>query len=99
MTIASKKTIFSSNHQFLCWSPESPLEVPDVRTFRGPSGDAYGTSHVGWDVSVESIDCILLSSLELKAILLISSVKTLCLSLLNLCCIFNIDLSFFINSL
>ena len=50
-------------------------------------------------VSIESIDSILLSSFELKAILLISSVKTLCLSLLNLCCILNIDLLFFINSL
>ena len=49
-------------------------------------------------VSIESIDCILSLSFELKAILLISSVKTLCLSLLNLCCIFNIDLYFFTNS-
>ena len=45
-------------------------------------------------VSIESTDCILLSSLELKPILLISSVKTLCLSLLNLCCVFNISLLF-----
>ena len=50
-------------------------------------------------VSVESVDCILLSSFELKAILLISSVKTLCLSLLNLCCVFDINLMFFMNSL
>ena len=50
-------------------------------------------------VSIESIDCILLSSFEFKAILLILSVKTLRLSLSNLCCIFNIDLSLFINSL
>ena len=50
-------------------------------------------------VSIESIDCILLSLFELKAILLISSVRTLCLSLLKLCCIFNIDLLFFINYL
>ena len=35
-------------------------------------------------VSIESIDCILLSSLELKGIQLISSVKTLRLSLLNI---------------
>ena len=41
-------------------------------------------------VSIESMDCILLSSFELKAILLTSSVKTLCLSLLNFCCVFNI---------
>ena len=47
-------------------------------------------------ISIESIDCILLSSFELKAILLISSVKTLCLSLLNLCCVFNTSL-FFMN--
>ena len=50
-------------------------------------------------VSIESVDCILLSLFELKAILLISSVRTLCLSLLKLCCIFNIDLLFFINYL
>ena len=50
-------------------------------------------------VSVESIDCILLSSFELKAVLLIPSVKTSCLSLLNICCVFNIDLLFFMNSL
>ena len=49
-------------------------------------------------VSIESIDCILLSSFELKAILLISSVKT-CFSLLNLCYVFNVDLLFFMNSL
>ena len=35
-------------------------------------------------VSIELIDCILLSSFELRWILIISSVKTLCLSLLNL---------------
>ena len=50
-------------------------------------------------VSIKSIDYILLSSFELKAILLISSVKTLHLSLLNLCCVFNIDLLFLMNSL
>ena len=50
-------------------------------------------------VSIESIDCILLSSSEPKAILLIFSVKTLCLSLLNFCCVFNISLLFFMNSL
>ena len=37
----------------------------------------------------------MLSLFELKAILLISSVKTLCLSLLNFCCVFNINLLFF----
>ena len=50
-------------------------------------------------VSIKSIDCILLSSFELKAILLISSVKTLCFSVLNLCFAFKIDLLFLINSL
>ena len=43
-------------------------------------------------VSIKSIDLILLLSFELKRILLISSVKTLCFSLLNRCCFFNIDL-------
>ena len=48
-------------------------------------------------VSVESTDCFLSSSFELKVILLISSVKSSWLSLLNLCCVFNISL-FFTNS-
>ena len=47
-------------------------------------------------VSIESIDSSLLSSFELKAILLIFSVKT-CPSLLNHCCVFNIGLLFLIN--
>ena len=45
-----------------CWSPKSPLEVPwrspggplevlDVRTFRGPSGDVPGTSRAGWVIA------------------------------------------------
>ena len=46
-------------------------------------------------VSIESIDCILLSLLAFNSILLISSVNTLCLLLLNLCCVFNINLLFF----
>ena len=50
-------------------------------------------------VSVESIHCILLSTLELKAVFLISSVKTLRLSLLNLCCVFNITFFYFVISL
>ena len=50
-------------------------------------------------VSIESIDCILLSSIELKAILLISSVKTLYLSRLNLCYVCNIIFLYFMNSL
>ena len=50
-------------------------------------------------VSFKSIDCILLSSFELKAILSISSVQTLCLSLLNLYSVFNIDFLFLMNSL
>ena len=50
-------------------------------------------------VPYKSTDCILLSSFELKSILLIFSVKSLCLSLLNPCCVFNINLLFFMNSL
>ena len=46
----------------------------------------------------KSIDCILLSSLELKSILLIYSVKIFCVSLLNLCCVFNISSLFLMNS-
>ena len=48
--------------------------------------------------SIKSIDPILLSSFDIKAILLISSVKTFCLSLSNLCCVFNISPLFFTNS-
>ena len=41
-------------------------------------------------------NCILLSSFELNTIFLILSVKTtLCISLLTLCCVFNIDLVFY----
>ena len=46
-------------------------------------------------VSLESTDSMLLLSFELNAILLTSSVKTLRLSLLNLSCVFDIDLLFF----
>ena len=44
-------------------------------------------------------DCIFFSSFEVKVILLVSSVKTLCLWLINFCCIFSISLLFFMNSL
>ena len=47
------------------------------------------------NVSIESIDCILSSSLQLKAAFSISSVKSFYLSILNLCCVFNISLLFF----
>ena len=50
-------------------------------------------------VSIKSIDCIILSSFELEAILLISSVRSLCLLLLNLRCVLNINLLFLMNSL
>ena len=49
-------------------------------------------------VSIESIDRILLSSFEIEAILLNSSVKAFCFSLLNLCYVFSISLLFFMNS-
>ena len=45
-------------------------------------------------VSIESIDCILLLSFELKVILLISSVKALYLLLLNLCCVYFLQIFF-----
>ena len=47
--------------------------------------------------SIKSNDCILLSSFELSGILLISSVKTLCFSFLNLYSVFNMDLLFLMN--
>ena len=46
--------------------------------------------------SIELTNCILSSSLALKAVLLIYSGNTLCFSLLNLCCDFNINLLLFI---
>ena len=46
-------------------------------------------------VSIDSIDRSLLSLFELKAILLISLVKTLFFSHLTLCCVFNTSLLFF----
>ena len=49
--------------------------------------------------SIESFDCILKSSFEIKAILLISLVKTLCLSFLIFCCVFIISLLFLTNYL
>ena len=48
-------------------------------------------------VSIEAVDCILLS-IELKSFLLIFSVKTLWLPLFSLCCVFNVTLLFFTNS-
>ena len=45
-------------------------------------------------VSIKSTDCTILLLCELKVILLISSVKTLCFSLLHPFCIFNFDLLF-----
>ena len=50
-------------------------------------------------VSIESIDFILSSSFELKAILLISFVKTFCFALLNICCLFDINILFLMDSL
>ena len=47
-------------------------------------------------VSIKSIDCILLSSFELKGILLVSSVKQFYLSMLSFCRFFNIGLLFLI---
>ena len=50
-------------------------------------------------VYIKSIYCILLSSFEFKAILLITSVKTLSPSLLHLYCVYNINLLVLMNSL
>ena len=50
-------------------------------------------------VSIKLIYCIILLSFQLKGVLLISSVKIFWLSLLNLRCVFNINLLFFRNSL
>ena len=48
-----KNPFFKKSSIFLMVSwefPEGPLEVPDVRTFRGPLGDVHGTSRAGWDI-------------------------------------------------
>ena len=50
-------------------------------------------------ISNESIDCILLSSLVVNALLLTSSVNTSCFLLLNLYQDFDIYLLFFVSSL
>ena len=50
-------------------------------------------------VSIESIDCILSSSLVLSGTLLTFPVNTSYLLLLNICCDFNINVLFFMNSL
>ena len=50
-------------------------------------------------VPIKSIDCILLSPFELENMVLISGVKSLYFSLLNLCYVFNINLLFLMNSL
>ena len=50
-TNASKNTFFINSSIFLLVSQKSsqgPLEVLDVRTFRGPSGDVSGTSRASW---------------------------------------------------
>ena len=41
-TIACKKTLFSLNHQFLCWSPKGPLKVPWRPRTLGPLGHLQG---------------------------------------------------------
>ena len=53
MHLKNKFFIKSSIFVLVPWeSPEGPLEVPDVRTFRGPSGDVHGTSRAGWVLPV-----------------------------------------------
>ena len=48
-TTVSKKTLFSLNDHFYRWSPKSPLEVPDVMTVSGSSGDVPGMSRADWE--------------------------------------------------
>ena len=53
-TIASKKFFFIKSSIFVLVPREfldGRLEVPDVRTFRGPSRDVAGTSRAAWDSS------------------------------------------------
>ena len=76
-TIASEKTIFSLNYHFLCWFPQGPLKVPDVTTFRGPSGDVPRTSCAGWVsllrlIFLHFVSALSNSSLFMKLFLLLS---------------------------
>ena len=48
-TIASKKFFLHQIIIFFVGPLRGPLEVPDVTTFRGPSGDVPGTSRAGWE--------------------------------------------------
>ena len=57
------KSTFLLNYQFFCWSPKSPLKVPDVGTCRGPSGDVSGTLRAGW---VASFEPLFLRNLRIK---------------------------------
>ena len=49
------KITFSLNYDFFLLVPqessEGPLEVPDVRTFRGPAEDVPETSRASWECS------------------------------------------------
>ena len=51
-------------------SSEGPLDVPDVRTFRRPSGDVPGTSRAGWFYKVSNK-----VPRTLKTVILIASKK------------------------
>ena len=51
--IASEKRFLHLIIIFLCWTPESPLEVPDVQTFRGPSGNVPETLFAGWVIAMD----------------------------------------------
>ena len=43
-TIASKKTLFSLNYHFFCWSPKSPPKAPWRPRTLGPLRDLQGAS-------------------------------------------------------
>ena len=51
-----KSTFFIKSSIFFCWSPKSPLEIPDVRTSRGPSEDFPGMLHAGWEEASPSLE-------------------------------------------
>ena len=57
-TIASKNTFSIKSTTFVLVpseSTEGPLEVRDVRTFRGPSWDVPSTLRAGWVISNENM--------------------------------------------
>ena len=74
-TSVSKKHFLKLNHPFMCWSPKSPMKGPldlsDVKTFRGPSGDVPSgiACHLGSFFPILYMICLVVFVLERLTIL------------------------------